>query len=604
MASKSSLLFAVGSTISQWKWRWFQCGRNRRMMDMQLFDDASRGPWGSFVLLATPRSWSVVSLGALVSILALVFDPFAQQLLIYPVRAVTIENSTGQASDLPRATNFVPGPGINDFNETEIQKLIAIWDLTEESKNFAQSQCSTGNCIWDGFESLSFCTKCDKGTTGIKLTDTSFFWNATPYLSSSERYYNLNKSFNINLPSGFQCHFPPLSVTAEITMYDTRDGGYFAPSNLFYPGHIFGYSSPASNIFYYYSADSDEMILTEPCESGVLGHHSSNPTYDWQIHPLPLLNMCHIQLQRGTGNGHDELFVKEATICQMTPCVKKHSYSIVDGVLDLKTTDSRWGSWYFDATGFEVVDGKFTSLGNENSSFALTWGDKAGKNGRVLDLANMSRSLTTYSMNDTSYLLFNDTDMLYGEIPISIIYNEDPLLSNSNVTGIGFRTKNFSADVLVNTYPDAVSVTLQYVLEHGGLSSAVPRLAAHLSRYFREKGNIPVKGKAMASVTLTEIRWRWIILPIVTWALGAGFVLISIWVCRGDQPLWKNSSLPLIYHGFETDVTEDINAGFDHLELATSMQKSARTIYAQFQRSSVDGQLRLTRTFDENDESR
>jgi cellulose synthase/poly-beta-1,6-N-acetylglucosamine synthase-like glycosyltransferase len=82
--SKSALLVAVAGAISQLKWRWYQNTKGRSVLDTQLFDDASRGPWGSLILLVTPHSWSLVSMGALVTILALAFDPFAQQLITYP----------------------------------------------------------------------------------------------------------------------------------------------------------------------------------------------------------------------------------------------------------------------------------------------------------------------------------------------------------------------------------------------------------------------------------------------------------------------------------------------------------------------------------------
>lgn len=52
--SKSSLLLAVVSAIGQFKWLWMSSKR-RRLRDLQVFDEASRGPLGAFKLLVSRR---------------------------------------------------------------------------------------------------------------------------------------------------------------------------------------------------------------------------------------------------------------------------------------------------------------------------------------------------------------------------------------------------------------------------------------------------------------------------------------------------------------------------------------------------------------------
>jgi hypothetical protein len=47
--SKAALILPVSEAIGQLKWFWFQEGAV--LWDFQLYDAASRGPWGSFMLL-------------------------------------------------------------------------------------------------------------------------------------------------------------------------------------------------------------------------------------------------------------------------------------------------------------------------------------------------------------------------------------------------------------------------------------------------------------------------------------------------------------------------------------------------------------------------
>ena len=51
--SKAALIMPVSEAISQLKWIWFQ--EEAALWDFQLFDAASRGPWGATMLLIRTR---------------------------------------------------------------------------------------------------------------------------------------------------------------------------------------------------------------------------------------------------------------------------------------------------------------------------------------------------------------------------------------------------------------------------------------------------------------------------------------------------------------------------------------------------------------------
>jgi hypothetical protein len=113
--SNSALLFAVAKGISQLKWIYFQKKRHR-LFDLQVFDDASRGPLGSLHLLWMLKLQSTLaSVGAIVAIVSLAMDPFTQQVLSYHV--VTV-NATNSSVSLPAAKaynyNIPPIPGTSD----------------------------------------------------------------------------------------------------------------------------------------------------------------------------------------------------------------------------------------------------------------------------------------------------------------------------------------------------------------------------------------------------------------------------------------------------------------------------------------------------------
>ena len=50
---KTTMLFCTAESISQSKWIWFR--QSRRLSDVQLYDEASRGLWGALMILGGIR---------------------------------------------------------------------------------------------------------------------------------------------------------------------------------------------------------------------------------------------------------------------------------------------------------------------------------------------------------------------------------------------------------------------------------------------------------------------------------------------------------------------------------------------------------------------
>ena len=99
---RTAIVFVLNEGIGQLKWLWF--GKTSRPLDdLQTWDDATRSPVGASVLIASlrGRQW-LASLGALVFVLTLAVDPFAQQLIHYYDCPVVV---AGLAS-IPRAESF------------------------------------------------------------------------------------------------------------------------------------------------------------------------------------------------------------------------------------------------------------------------------------------------------------------------------------------------------------------------------------------------------------------------------------------------------------------------------------------------------------------
>jgi hypothetical protein len=132
--AKSSMLMVVGQGLGQLKWQHFE-RRPRRLLDFDVFENASRGPWGSLRLLYH-INWNAVagSTGATITILALTMDPFAQQVVSFDSRQVVADNMT---STLRAARAY-------DMN-SQWEKSTDAAVHQKYSKCFARSVCLTSS---------------------------------------------------------------------------------------------------------------------------------------------------------------------------------------------------------------------------------------------------------------------------------------------------------------------------------------------------------------------------------------------------------------------------------------------------------------------------
>ena len=136
-AFQSSLINAVAGAISQLKWCHYT--RKRKLLDIQDFDDASRGPWGSIVMHLNWKYWrSLASTGALITLLALAYGLFVQQILKYPVRQT---QSRSDAAVVQKVSIFVIDPNGPRFTDVT---SAGIWSDTDQFHR--NPSCPSGNC--------------------------------------------------------------------------------------------------------------------------------------------------------------------------------------------------------------------------------------------------------------------------------------------------------------------------------------------------------------------------------------------------------------------------------------------------------------------------
>ncbi|RSL55088.1 hypothetical protein CEP54_009556 [Fusarium duplospermum] len=184
--SKAAMLVPITSCLSQLKWRHMST-QSRPLSHLQVFDDASRGPWGSAAMmwklpLQSRLGWAL----ALVTVVALGIEPSAQQILAFPVQERILTNTTaeiGKADMYYSKSLFQPGEGdgqildrsidLPRFQASVISALAG--DVFQPSFNCPPPAT---RCEWPEFNSLAICSavrnvteqtkrKCEDGDKGV-----------------------------------------------------------------------------------------------------------------------------------------------------------------------------------------------------------------------------------------------------------------------------------------------------------------------------------------------------------------------------------------------------------------------------------------------------
>ncbi|OCL05885.1 hypothetical protein AOQ84DRAFT_379147, partial [Glonium stellatum] len=203
---KAAMLLPVAEGISELKWLWF--AQPRALVDLDRFDFASRGPWGSLTLLCKITRSYLAVFGAIITIAALAIDPFFQQMLQYYNCLEPIADSVAL---IPRTNNYTT-VGMLASLDTQMAATIYMGMLNPPA-NASSSipvTCSTGNCTFPAYEggvsysSLAMCSS-------TEIISHNITWN-----QSSQSY---------TLPSGASAGLPALfsSVGVETEYLYTFD---------------------------------------------------------------------------------------------------------------------------------------------------------------------------------------------------------------------------------------------------------------------------------------------------------------------------------------------------------------------------------------------
>ncbi|KAI0401500.1 hypothetical protein F4802DRAFT_600974 [Xylaria palmicola] len=505
---KTTVLLSVSACFSQLKWHHFS--RPRRLNDLEAFDEASRGPWGSFLLVLKFRRWTILASGlAITTLVSLLVEPTAQQILDFPSREalmkgadVEIVNSHVFSLSDPNASNDSYYANTLGIRSTVVNAA------TGHISPFSFS-CpdSATRCTYPAFTTLGICSEFHSSIDASRQTCARE--QATGIISC-----------NISVPS----------VWSEV-----------------------GQGQPVS------------VRLNYTDEASVPGStYDTEADYQWAWDDLFVFK--HAQLSIDSSRG---------------PYLRLYGVRLLRKSLD-RLEDLRFEGfeciWYYCAQTFTTSTGSTENVSPTLiNTDILTPTDPDCWNGTITPEYCLYRNNSTEEV----YHLDGYTPWWLHRYVYYTVGSTFTLARPSK--GESYGQSGAVADIGIYLYsaPD--------------LSKVFRDVATQVSNIMRVSGGqnantTSVKGLAFGIETYIEVRWEWILLPVVETLLAVVLLAATIVVThRSRQPLLKSSVNALLFHGLEGWTAADTAREVGDKETSQSLMDVSRNLEARFQEDGIEG---------------
>lgn len=587
---KAAILLVTTEGLGQLKWRRLQ--RDRPLDEFVKYDQATRGPLGALRLLWQLRlRHPLSSAGALIALVVLAIDPFAQQIIRYSDCSMPIADLQATIPRtnvyLPRVTkesNMTEGgaPGLRD----------AINAGMTTANEIVSPVCLTGNCTFlKEYSTVAYCSSCTDVTEDLIVQSRVVKSNFTNVLEFSVNSTGNRTRTTQNLTG------PSYLGNTNILMNTSLPSGLSVST---YPGATFNFSTMAVNTQEHEVGNSYKVEIIVGKQVNLFDPVNGEPPTGCNTSATNDTWYC-----KGYG----------AASCSLAPCVRTYTSTVEDGQLyetSTSTSNNTLSSWGYMITApgdsfwapyasmvdttclsdYErlslVKDGYYLDPSTRWLAYNLTFDLDPS------DCRNNPSLQCWRAPGDTSFpqsMLVNECLYVFDNLFVGDLwadYLDD--FFNGTIEGepIGFG----AIDVIKGPQ------SLQTIYNYGNVTfdrvnEIFQNISNSMTSFIRQSNNLnwsnPAEGVTMRDQVCLSVRWPWLALPAVLVLLTVIFFVAMIVDTRPTEdraPIWKSSPLALLFHGFELP-----NKQAADIHERDDMEELAKGITVRF--SSTDGGLKL-----------
>ncbi|KAF6832933.1 hypothetical protein CPLU01_05882 [Colletotrichum plurivorum] len=203
--TKAAMLVPVCAAISHLQWVWYR-GSGKSLYDFYLIDQASRGAWGSVVLLWRFRLQHLVACGAFLVAISALTSPMTQLAIDYAVRNDSTATAVTQIAWDIRYPRDKLETHTNNAMYTATYLDSTGFRLPLPYEKFTARDaidCPTANCTFSRYQSLGVCMKMADITSHLQVEEIELP-EAVERLPTLETPVPDYPVYNVSLPGGFE----------------------------------------------------------------------------------------------------------------------------------------------------------------------------------------------------------------------------------------------------------------------------------------------------------------------------------------------------------------------------------------------------------------
>ncbi|CAG9954826.1 unnamed protein product [Clonostachys rosea f. rosea IK726] len=588
---RASLAFVAFEVLAELKWEWV-AAQFRPLNDVQRFEDATRGAWGSMMLLPVVTIRQPLSIVAvIVVVLSVAIGPFAQQamqtyycLRIAEDRPATVQVAhrvgTGRLFYAQRPSYYVLHVGLQAAMQD------AVVNPSNDSNIPSIFQCPTGNCTFPtyadhpeqpeeeraSYASLAMCGRCedvyDLALTNIKKqagNDTGGIYIQLPVSNSTGYQSKMTDKLQVS-PGG--------PVGSNVSYLDAAVVGDLEWASRVVPQDFLDVASGSA-------ANFSILALSQDHCSTLANGSISCPLSDAKV--MSLFNGA-------WGKPTDYV----AAACTLYPCIKSYAGTVQDGALSetvvrstpVHMTDrDEW--WNRNGVQFPCwANG--TLYTSSNMSSASEELPASAKQNVSIDLKYWPHDGHVVKFGEANVTAPRDCVMSVVDGFLGAVHNVLVKTTRVRCLPQGHQLETASCFAVegdrLMTGEDSIAMAgflHPRVTSLNTIRENVESLSLRITTQIRQYGwgpytqdPVAVRGEAWESRTCLHVAWEWFALPatllVLCTLLMAGMVVRDL-RASGGSVVWKGSVLPFLLKdhvkGLETSSLKTLNVAARDFEI-------------------------------------
>ncbi|KAL2059721.1 hypothetical protein VTL71DRAFT_10213 [Oculimacula yallundae] len=581
---RTTMMEVVSDSMSQLKWNWFSSPRKLR--HLEIFDEGSRGPWGSLKLLTRIHRLHPVLLGAVITILSLATGLFAQQAVISVPCVIEETGVSGQLSYRRFVSSMDvyrigAGQWVLDYS-TKAALIDAIANPTGNNSAITTS-CPSGNCTFASYEgvthsSIGLCTEC----VDITSSAAQSFSNNTSSRSGGVNFTlpnGLGISHNLAAGTGFS--YIDVKWDSKLDFSTPTPGNSEVGSISVLQFTSSGCATTQKGTQFNRTCEPQSNLPNRSSSMNVLGVRCSYQA---------CLKNYHSRIVAGS---------LEEEIISTTPALS--SDPLGKSLASVNFTTAKLPC---------IIEGKSYGLSNismlasTNMTFVFV-----SVNGQNVSLPEQC----VYGMSGIFIKALNDfmsPEMTGNGIVSSNGGGINGMLSNPNFYSgnwwlaslynrgnASFASINLTLENVATTFTNYMRIPRQSFLDEYGTPELIAAYAPSI-----------VEGVVERTSICTQFNWPWLIFPASLILLTAALLCMTTFIRHYDNlhmPNWKASLLPLLFYGFgdsgngmqaDPAINDRSGSGSTHLLGRDELEIIADTTIVRFRRTANGAGFEETRS--------